>query len=64
MHVYDSLQESIEFWLNSIGMSEYTENFRSNGYIADAKEDNIEGLKELTKEKLKSELGIRKKGRS
>nr|AHX26702.1 chitin synthase [Leucosolenia complicata] len=54
--------ETIDSWLQSIGLPQYSENFRSKGYIAETRDDSIEGLKELTMEKLKGEIGIQKKG--
>lgn len=43
-------------------MQQYRENFKRRGYISDTGNDNIEGLKELDKDKLIQEIGIEKKG--
>ena len=43
-------------------MEMYIPNFKASGYITTRGNDNIEGVKELTKEKLIDVIGIRKKG--
>ncbi|XP_065196251.1 uncharacterized protein LOC135827718 isoform X2 [Sycon ciliatum] len=54
--------DSIESWLKAIGLPMYSQNFQSRSYITSTGDDNIEGIKELTKEKLIEEIGIRKRG--